>query len=286
MHPYSYIANDKEFISWRDSLPVRQYAIAVDLEAEFNLHIYGEHFCLLQAYDGQQAVAIDPQTVSVDLIKDFLENPKLLKITYDCASDRQLLYKNHGILMNSILDLRPAVALLELQKQGLASVLEEVLHIEPARGKKRFQQYNWTTRPVDSEALAYAIDDVVHLYNLRDELFVRIREAGLMDRYLVENFAVQNSVPETDRKPGMLRGNRVRNLKPQQKKLLEELHGAREEVARRVNLPPNSVYSNKDIFAVVAGERLPADAYRSRNMPSADFADLVRLFEQLVGNAK
>lgn len=285
MHPYRYIATDSDFRKWREAIPAEQYAVAIDLEAEFNLHIYGEHFCLLQVYDGHEAVAIDPQTVSIDLIKGFLESRDRLKITYDSASDRQLLYKNHGILMNAILDLRPAVGLLGFQKQGLGAVLEETLGIAPERGKKQFQQYNWTRRPVDSEALAYAIDDVVHLYRLRDELMTRIQQAGLMDRYLVENFAVQDTLPDINRKPGMLRGGRVRKLAPEQLALLEALHGAREEVAREVNLPPNSVFPNRELYALAEGTAAIGAVRRmrpGRNMPRAAFEALIERFAELL----
>ncbi|MFW6251317.1 MAG: HRDC domain-containing protein [Alkalispirochaetaceae bacterium] len=282
MQPIRYIENDSDFRSWVQGLPSEQYAVAVDIEAEFNLHIYGEHFCLLQVYDGTNAVAVDPQEVSIGVIKEFLENRNLLKITYDSASDRMLLYKNHGILMNTILDLRPAVELLELQKQGLGSVLEELLEIAPAREKQRFQQYDWTKRPIDPDALAYAIDDVVHLYRLRDELIKRIQAAGLMDRYLVENFRIQAIEPETDRKPGMLRGGRYKRLKPRQRELLEKLHGAREAVAVETNLPPNSVFPNKALFALITEGLSPGEVRPPKHVPRKTFEALVQEFERLI----
>jgi ribonuclease D len=281
MHPYTLIETDKAFRRWYESLPPERLALAVDIEAEFNLHIYGEHFCLLQVYDGVDALAIDPQTVSIGLIKDFLESRDRLKITYDSASDRALLYKNHGILMTAILDLRPAVSLLGLQKQGLGSVLQELLGIEPPRDKQKYQQYNWTRRPIDAGAMAYAIDDVVHLFRLREELLSRINEAGLTDRYLLDNFAVQDRVPETDRKPGMLRDGRFRRLSPDQQELLERLHAEREAVAREVNLPPNTVYPNRALLAIVMDGRSPEGVRPSRGMPVEPFNALVtRLSEE------
>lgn len=282
MQPYRYIESDKSFRDWREAIPEDQYAVAVDLEAEFNLHIYGEHFCLLQVFDGRGAVAIDPQGVSIELIKGFLEERELLKITYDSASDRLLLYKNHGILMSRILDLRPAVELLGFQKQGLGAVLEEVLGVAPDRDKQRFQQYDWTRRPINGDALAYAINDVVHLYELRDALLERIRAAGLFDRYLVENFKVQEKEPETNRKPGILRGGRFKKLKPREKELLEELHARREEVAREVNLPPNSVFPNKELFSLATGQGTPRETRPPRNVPKEAFAGLVEVFETIL----
>lgn len=282
MHPYRYIDNDKAFRNWREGISQDQYAVAVDLEAEFNLHIYGEHFCLLQVFDGTDAVAIDPQGVSIDLIQRFLEERELLKITYDSASDRLLLYKNHGILMNRILDLRPAVELLGFEKQGLGAVLEDALGVPPASEKQRFQQYDWTKRPINGEALAYAINDVVHLYKLRDALLDRIRAAGLFDRYLVENFKVQEKEPETDRKPGMLRSGRFKKLKPREKEILEDLHGRREIVAREVNLPPNSVFPNKELFSLAAGKSAPRESRRPRNVPEDAFVELLSSFEEVL----
>ncbi|MFW5812300.1 MAG: HRDC domain-containing protein [Alkalispirochaetaceae bacterium] len=281
MESYRVISTDKGFRSWYESIPRDQRALAIDLEAEFNLHIYGEHFCLLQVYDGREAVAIDPYQVSIDLIKALLEDRERLKITYDSASDRLLLYKNHGILMNTILDLRPAVDILEFQKQGLSSVLEEVLSLPPSGEKKKFQQYNWTKRPIDPGALAYAIEDVFHLYRLRDALIHRIVEAGLLDRYLVENFRLQAAVPETERKPGMLRGGRFRRLEPAQQALLEELHAVREEVAREVNLPPNTVYPNTELFNLATGRGAPRDARRSRPVPERAFEKLLARLEEI-----
>lgn len=282
MQPDRYIDTDRKFRSWLASIPADQSAIAVDIEAEFNLHIYGEHFCLLQVYDGTNAVAVDPQSVSIELIKDFLESRDRLKITYDCSSDRLLLFKNHGIRMSAIIDLRPAVKLLEFQKQGLGAVLQEVLGIAPAREKERFQQYDWTRRPINQEALAYAIDDVVHLYRLHDELLSRIAEAGLLDRFLLENFRLQDRDPDTDREAGILRRGRKQRLEPQEQELLTALHARRETVAREVNLPPNTVYPNRDLLSVAVGESSPRQAQRSRNVPREAFERLVRELEDVV----
>lgn len=282
MHPYRLIATDRDFNAWYQALPKDLYAIAIDLEAEFNLHVYGEHFCLLQVFDGTNAVAIDPFSVSIPLIASLLESRDRIKITYDCASDRALLFKNHGVRMNAVLDLRPAVELLGFARQGLGSVLEEVLSIAPVRDKQRFQQYDWTRRPINEAALAYAIDDVVHLYRLREELLTRISDAGLTDRYLVENFKVQDRDPETDRKPGILRGNRFRRLTSQQQSLLEQLHAAREAIARELNVPPNNVFPNRELFAVATGARDPNDVTPARNIPREPYRELLGTFAEIV----
>ena len=41
--------------------------IAVDFEGEFNLHIYGEHLCLIQIFDGCDFYLIDPRAEHVTI---------------------------------------------------------------------------------------------------------------------------------------------------------------------------------------------------------------------------
>ncbi|MGE4464410.1 MAG: 3'-5' exonuclease, partial [Sphaerochaeta sp.] len=35
-------------------------SVAMDFEGEFNLHIYGEHLCLIQLFDGSAYYLVDP----------------------------------------------------------------------------------------------------------------------------------------------------------------------------------------------------------------------------------
>ncbi len=117
MGEFTYIKTDAQFGEFLERLSARGVeTIAADIEVEFNLHVYGERFCLLQLYDGHEQVVVDPFTVSADAIKKLLENPVPGKITYDSASDRLLLAKSHGIAMAGIVDLRPAVELREFER--------------------------------------------------------------------------------------------------------------------------------------------------------------------------
>ena len=173
MKPYRFLNQDKQVRDYLTSLKERGVEVtAVDLEGEFNLHHYGEHLCLVQIFDGRDSVIIDPQTVRISLIKEFFEDSSLKKIFYDCSGDRTLLYRKYGISLNAVIDLLPAVELLELEKKGLGKVLTTVLGLEE-KNKKKFQRYNWMKRPIREDALVYAIEDVKYLYELKERLMVR-----------------------------------------------------------------------------------------------------------------
>lgn len=281
MSDHTYIGKDSQLLDYLGRLKQRKIrVIAIDLEGEFNLHVYGERFCLLQVFDGQEEVVVDPFTTSIDLIKGFLENREILKMTYDCASDRALLFKSHRIAMNSILDLRPAIDLLGFEKQDLKSVLDSALSIYEPGDKKRFQQHDWTRRPIDARAINYALQDVRHLFALKDVLFDRLARAGRMESYILENLKRQDRTPIVDRKPGIFRTGRHARLSRDQKKEFQRIYDIRERYAQELDLPPNTALANTDLFAIVTREMDVADVRGNRRMPADSLQALIREVSQ------
>jgi ribonuclease D len=58
---YIQINSDEELLKAIEVLNSKE-RIAVDFEGEFNLHVYGEHLCLIQVYDGDVFYIIDPRS--------------------------------------------------------------------------------------------------------------------------------------------------------------------------------------------------------------------------------
>ena len=81
--------------------------IAVDFECEFNLHIYGEHLCLIQIFDGTDYYIIDPRSgrLGSDTLCAFFTSP-VRKVWFDCQSDNALVYKKYGVSISNIVDIR------------------------------------------------------------------------------------------------------------------------------------------------------------------------------------
>jgi ribonuclease D len=281
MSAYTYIADDSGMSHYLQRLKDRDVReIALDIEGEFNLHVYGERFCLLQLFDGSEEVVVDPLTTSSTLIKELLENRNILKITYDSASDRVLLAKTHQILMNSILDLRPAVELLEYQKNDLKSVLEASIGVNEPGNKKRFQQYDWTRRPINAEAMEYALQDVRFLFPLKDFLLRRLYETGRLEPYILENTKRQDHPPEVDRKPGVFRSGRHRKLSRAQQREFQRIYDIRDRHARELDLPPNTVVANNHLFALVTGDITLASIRGNRRVPDERLEVIKREIEK------
>ena len=116
---YINIDNDSDLLSYLKKIEDKKVqTIALDIEAESNLHAYGERLCLAQIFDGVDNIIIDPFNITTDSLKRLFENSNILKVMYDAGSDLSLLKNTIGIEIKSILDLRPASELLDYEKKA------------------------------------------------------------------------------------------------------------------------------------------------------------------------
>ena len=229
-------------------------SIAFDIEGEFNLHCYGEHLCLIQLYDGVEEIIIDPLKLSNPaVLRKILEKGDLLKIMYDASGDCALLLTTHNIRVNSILDLRPAVSLLQYQKQSLSEVLREELGIQ-GRSKKKYQMFNWMRRPLPPDALDYALDDVRHLFKLKDVLYKRLLETDRMDEFFLSNYIQQTSVKKIDKTGAYKKAKGYHRLGREEREVFKRIFEIRDRYARQVNKPPHMVFPNQQLIALAGGE--------------------------------
>ena len=280
MNQYRYLDTDNKVSDYLQSLKDRNISkLGVDLEGEYNLHHYGEHLCLVQIYDGFDSVIIDPQTVRISLIKQFFEDRDLQKIIYDCTGDRTLLFRRYGIAIHSVLDLLPAVELLEFDKKKLSSVLNRVLGLEE-KNKKKFQRYNWMKRPVQEDALIYAMEDVKFLIELYDKLMGDLRSKGLYEEYQRINQEIQTRPISRKFIPGLFKKNRFKKLPPESRALMEKLFEIRDEYAERMDLPPNSVVSNEDLFSLSCGQMKAEEIRFSRQVNKSFFSPIQKDFSR------
>ena len=88
---YVSLDSDEKILSFISSLN-QSSPIAVDLEGEFNLHIYGEHLCLIQIFDGKDFYIIDPRSkaVSEKAVVAFFTSD-IQKVWFDVQSDNSLI---------------------------------------------------------------------------------------------------------------------------------------------------------------------------------------------------
>ncbi len=226
------------------------HVIALDIEAESNLHAYGEKLCLAQIFDGVNSLIIDPLDIDEQTLKLLFDSKSILKVMYDAGSDLSLIKNTLNIEIKSILDLRPAVELLDYEKKDLHSVIAHELgvHLE---NKRKFQRYNWHNRPVSREAIHYALNDVIHLLTLKDVILAKLYAKKLFEPFILKNLQIQNKdyTRSPEDKYRKIRG--YSRLQDEHKKHFRKVFDIREKYARRQNLPPHNIIQKTDLINIV-----------------------------------
>jgi ribonuclease D len=201
----------------------------------------------VQIFDGTDSVIIDPLQIDKDTLKILFENRDILKIMYDASSDSSLLKNACDIEMKSVLDLRPAVDLLNLVKQDLHSVLASELGVN-LTSKAKFQRHNWMKRPIDKDALEYAISDVTYLFRLKDALLKKLYEGHLLEMFMLRNIQVQNKdyFRNPEHKHRKMKG--YHTLSDEEKRTFKKLFDIREKYAKQYNMPAFNVIGGNDLL--------------------------------------
>jgi ribonuclease D len=226
------------------------HTIALDIEAESNLHVYGEKLCLVQIFDGVDSVIIDPFRIDSDTLKILFENTDILKVMYDAGSDLSLLKNTAGIEIKSILDLRPAVELLNYEKKDLHSVIAFELGIFLEK-KRTYQKHNWTNRPLSKQAIDYALNDVIHLFTLKDVILAKLYAKKLFEPFLLKNLQIQNKDYTRNPEDRYRKINGYSGLETDKKTVFRRVFDIREKYAKQCNMPPHNVIHKADLINIV-----------------------------------
>jgi ribonuclease D len=177
---------------------------------------------------------------------------------YGTESDVSLVYKQYGIRLNNVFDQQILVDVLGMEHKGLDAVLKDVLNIE-VKNKKRFQMFNWIKRPIDREALHYALNDVAWLFQINAVLMKRILDENKYNDLLLQIIRRDFDF-EKERTPGIFKKFEYKNLPNKKKDVFTKIYNLRDEIAREYNLPPNSLLSNDTMFNLVNGRESPERA--------------------------
>jgi ribonuclease D len=151
---------------------------AIALDTEFvRERTYFPKLCLVQAASDGDVILIDALAIPdggalAPMLRD-LDRPKLV---HAARQDIEALLPLTGRPLAPVFDTQQAAALVGFPAQvGYAELVRQVLGVELAKGHART---DWTRRPLSSEQLAYAADDVRHLPALAEALDARLADAG------------------------------------------------------------------------------------------------------------
>ena len=188
-----------------DQLAVVASALAaapwVALDSESNsMFVYREQVCLIQINAGGTFFVIDPlalgvvagQTPSAALnaLRAELERTDRPLYLHGGEYDAACMRRDFGIAMGGVWDTQQAASLLGWPKTGYGSLVEALTGVVLG---KAWATYDWATRPLHPEALAYAVDDVVYLPGIAETLKLAVAAADIEDEVAQANAVVAAS---------------------------------------------------------------------------------------------
>lgn len=229
--------------------------IGVDVEAN-GLFVYRPRLCTVQlAWEEEERTKIaiiDTLRVDAAALAPLFAAPSPIKILHDLSFDARMLHDN-GATLEHVWDTSVAARLLGVKATGLAAVVTAELGVVL---DKRYQQHDWSRRPLEPMHLAYLSNDVAHLLHL--ERALRSKVVAMDIAAEVEAECVYKLVaalaPPRDQRPHYVRIKGVQRLDRIGRAILMHLAEAREDIASTLDVPAFKVITN-DILLEIARKR-------------------------------
>ncbi len=224
--------------------------IALDTESN-SMYAYREQICLIQLNIGGHLALIDTLALADDsqvlaALAGPLADPGQPCYTHGGEYDVACLKRDYGLALGGLFDTQQAATLLGLPGTGYGTLVERLCGISLPKGHST---YNWATRPIDPQALHYAVDDVRHLPSLVEHL-----EAEIRARDLVEEMAIAcQAVMDTDAHRSVWTPEQIRflpgfgALTTAQRGIALALATWRDGEAAARNLPAGRILSNQTL---------------------------------------
>jgi ribonuclease D len=240
---------------------------------------YQPLLCLVQIAldDGEgeaEVVVLDPLTEDYDAapLADVLADPDVEVVLHAARQDVALLRRDWGAPLRNVFDTQVAAGFAGMRAQlGYEPLLKEMLGV---RLRKSASFTRWDDRPLTSEQLGYAREDVLHLLQLATALQDRLRELGRLEWAREECRSFEEIDDRRDLDAVFGRLPRVNSLEPGQRAVARELVEWREDAARAGDRPVSSILH--DAALVEIAKRRPASVDRLRQIRGLNDATLHR----------
>lgn len=233
-----------------------QPVLALDTEFLREKTYYAK-LCLIQVAADGLVACIDPLALDdLDPLLDILYDTSVVKVLHSARQDLEIFFDLRGDLPRPVFDTQVAATLLGHGEQvGYANLVQQMLGVEL---DKMATRTDWSQRPLETEQLRYAEDDVRYLYRIYHQQVEQLETRG-RTAWLAEDFqaltALENYALLPEQQWQRVRG--TQKLKGAQLAVLRGLAAWREQRAQASNRPRRWVL--KDEILVDMARRAPKD---------------------------
>ena len=233
---------------------------ALDTESN-SMFAYRERVCLIQLNIAGALAIVDPLALplgpgALGPLGAVLADPSHHLYVHGGEYDVACLKRDYGVALRGVFDTQQAALLLGFERTGYGALAKDLLDLDLP---KEHAQYDWGQRPVDEDALRYALDDVLHLPRVAEHLLELIVEADLEEEFEIACTAVEESAAhDTGFDP--LRVYRIKDLDTldrRQQGVLYAIYRWRDDAAARADVPPGRFLASAALPSLA--RRAPTD---------------------------
>ncbi|CAA0090650.1 Ribonuclease D [BD1-7 clade bacterium] len=198
---------------------------------------------LIQIADQSQVYLVDPLGIDEWApFKQLLVNPDVVKVLHACDEDIELFYHLMGVFPVNVFDTQVAAACCGMDfSMGYQRLVKSVLDLDLPKTHSRS---DWMQRPLSSEQLKYAADDVDHLLEIHAFLKAKIDDSGLQNIVAGEYQQVVDNLQDMEFGNAINRLKMAWKLNGYQLARVRALAIWRERSMRAKDLPRNRIASN------------------------------------------
>jgi ribonuclease D len=213
--------------------------LAVDMESN-GFYTYPEQICLIQLATDKDVYLIDTKVINdIEPLGEIFSDPYIQKIMHSCDYDIRSFDRDYGFCLRNIFDTAVAASFCGVIQTGLDNVLKKFLNVSIVK-TKRLQRADWGKRPLTSEMLTYAADDVnylIHLYEVQKQKLKSLERLKWVYEECRRLEAIRY-VPPKPPEENFLNTRGIRELTPQELAIFKELFIFRDAEALRTGKPP------------------------------------------------
>ena len=246
---------------------------------------------LIQIASEAQMACIDPLVIEdFEPLIALLQQPDLVKVFHAPSQDLEILYQRFSCMPMPIFDTQLAAAVLGYDHQiGYADLVRQITGVQL---EKKHTRADWNRRPLSTDEIDYAMDDVRYLMPvyqaLKKELDSKNRGAWI-EKDLLEMTAVSTYLVEMSGLWKRLKG--VQKLKGVELQIARNLCQWREQIAQQKNLPRRWIVKDDvliDVARLKPSILADMDSLRGRGGARDEnfFAKYAETFLQLVRDAQ
>ena len=246
--PEASIVNSPETYQQMLAHLATQDTIAIDTESN-SLHAYHERVCLIQLSSATADFLLDP-FVFDDLreLGDLFSRTDIQKVFHAGDYDIGCLKRDFDFTFHNIFDTMLAATALAEPNLGFAALVEKYLGVTL---DKKYQRANWGERPLKEEMLRYAQCDSHFLIPLRETLLPQLEVSNRLRLVLEDGEGMARLVkPLEQHTEDLWRVKGSQDLSAEALSLLDVLNHTRELIARKRDVPPFKVFSDRALIEI------------------------------------